>query len=278
MSWFTPVEPDTRPSWPKATTSGSSPSTHRRVAEAHDRPTRVPASASLVAVGPLPSGSVIAAKPTAKRGRPRAPPRRSGSAAPGPPVGRASTKRSLPGVSLAPITHIARRSRSSGGRWPFPGPSHRSAPVSDPAGSWGSPHHLAGRSFRFACAPPPERTVSARPPTAVVSGLLRGSSVGRSLWLLLGLDPLRSAAVKATVGPPPKRPSIGDSRDPQAYPPTFFVVPRSPRVVHQLATGPCTGRRWWRLSAMTAYDHLLVRARRRARRACSPSRSTAPRS
>ena len=149
----------------------------------------------------------------------------------------------------------------------------------DPAGSWGSPHHLAGRSFRFACAPLPERTVFARPPTAVVSGLLRGSSVGRSLWLLLGLDPLRSAAVKATLDLRP-RPVNRDSRDPQAYPPTFFVVPRTPRGC------PPVGHRSMHSGAAgvveTVRDDRLRPsargARRRPRGPRSPSPSTAPRS
>ena len=47
---------------------------------------------------------------------------------PGPPVRSRSTWRPGLGVSLVPITHIARRSRGCGGRWPFSLPVRRSAP------------------------------------------------------------------------------------------------------------------------------------------------------
>src|SRR5687767_15967310 len=99
------------------------------------------------------------------------------------------------------------------------------------------PGHLASRSIRFACAPLPERTVSARPPTAVVSGFLREFLRRPKPQVVLGVPPLRSAAVKATL-------DLGrdvvnsKARDPQGCPPTFLLVPRSRWFVHHERTGP----------------------------------------
>ena len=211
--------------------------------------------------GPWAPGSVIGAKPTAKRGYPGAsPPEQVGGA--GPPVGPASTKRSLPGVSLALITHIARRSRSSAGDVLFPDLRTEVLRIRDPAGL-GVPPPPGGPLVPVRLRSPSERTVTARPPEAVVDRL-RGSFVGRSLWLPLGLDPLRSAAVKATGPRQPAR-QEGFARSTRLS--TAFSL--SPE--HARARPPVGHRSMHsqgasdvvELGAMTSYHHLVGAPRHR---------------
>lgn len=143
--------------------------------------------------------------------------------------------------------HIARRSRSFGGRWPFSTPTHAEAClVAEPPGVPRSlprfPRWAPDRSFGLRLARLSGRWLPVPPAAAVAVRLRWGAPSAEASGLPSVLAPLRSPAVQRTLDLA-HRSVKRRSRLPQGYPRTFSVVPNPPGVVHRLTTGRCTTSR-----------------------------------
>ena len=156
------------------------------------------------------------------------------------------------GLPSRPITHIARRSQSFGGRCPFATFTPKRS-GHNPLVLW-LPHHLADRPSDRPESLSSRRTAEPRPPTTFFCGSLPGGCPSAEAS---GLLPFTFRLDRCGSGTFDQRASNvkRSARDPQGYPRTFFVVPMQPTFVHRLATGKAqplsrsSGTSWCRPTA-----------------------------